>query len=101
MCSLGVKLNAAPGAPSRGQVLACHLLRRRSHGRPQLVILRQLPRATSSSPRTPTAKAARRTGKGTEIRVAAPAAWDRFGSSASPADTGLGGREPAEHEAAR
>ena len=41
--SLGVKLNAAPGAPLRGQVLACHLLRRRPHGRPQPVILRQHP----------------------------------------------------------
>jgi len=40
---------------------------------------------------------ARRTGKGAEIRAATPAAWDRFGPSASPADTGLGVQEPAGH----
>jgi hypothetical protein len=44
----GVKLNAAPGAPLRGQVLALHLLRRRPHGRPQPVILRKHPGSPSS-----------------------------------------------------
>ena len=68
--SLGVKLNAAPGAPLRGQVLACHLLRRRPHGRPQPVILRQHP--GSPSPRRVRQPRRRRGEPGNERRSGQP-----------------------------